>query len=80
MPQEKLNDMLVRMEAILLLRKVKARGLASAVGKLVAGYRSLGKNLVGLMTRESYHAINSIGYHWDYFITMTSGAKREMSW
>ena len=32
------------------------------------------------MTRESYRAINSIGYHWDYYITMTSGAKREMSW
>ncbi len=79
-PQEKLNNMVTSMEEILLHRRVKARGLARVVGKLVAAYKSLGKDLVGLMTRDCYRAINFIGYYWDYFITMTSGAKREMSW
>ena len=78
-PQEKLDNMVTSMEEILLHRRVKARGLASVVGKLVAAYKSLGKDLVGLMTRDCYRAINSIGYNWDFFIAMTSGAKRELS-
>ena len=40
----------------------------------------MGKHLVGLMTRDSYHVISSIGYHWDYYVSFTRGAKRELLW
>ena len=79
-PQNKLDDMMDKMEQLLVLRRPKVRGLASAIGKLVAAYRSLGKNLVGLMTRDSYRVISSIEYNWDYYVNMTSDAKRELSW
>merc|ERR1712082_488623 len=62
LPQEKLDNLVSSMEEILSQRRVMARGLASMVGKLMAAYRALGKNLVGLMTRDCYRVINSIGY------------------
>ncbi len=62
-PQEKLDNVISTIGEILSHRRVAARGLASVVGKLVAAYWALGKNLVGLMTRDCYRAINSIGYN-----------------
>ena len=79
-PQDKLDDLVKSMEELLVLRRPKVRRLASAVGKLVTAYRSLGKNLVGLMTRDSYRVISSVGYNWDYYVNMTGDSKRELSW
>ena len=68
------------MEHLLVLRKPKVRGLASVIVKLVAAFRTFGKNLVGLMTRCSYRVISSIGYNWEYHVWLTEEAQKELSW
>ena len=52
-PQHKLDEIMASMEQLLVLRRLKVRGLASVIGKLMASYRTFGKSLVGL-TRGSY--------------------------
>ena len=80
MPQHKLDDIIGQMEYLLVLRRPKARGLASVIGKLVAAYRTFGKNLVRLMTRGSYRVISFISYNWEYHVWLTEEAQRELSW
>ena len=72
-PQQKLDDIIAKMEQLLVLRRPKVRGLASVIGKLVAAYRTFGKNLI---TRGSYRVISSIGYH----VWNSEEAERELSW
>ena len=59
-PEHKLEDIMVNMEQLLVLRRLEVRRLASVIGKLVASYRTFGKSLVGLMTRGSYRVISSL--------------------
>ncbi|MCP3680872.1 MAG: hypothetical protein GY782_11720, partial [Gammaproteobacteria bacterium] len=67
-PQPKLDNIISTMGEMLSSKRVPVRGLASVVGKLVAAYRALGKNLVGLMTRDCYRVISAVGDNWHHYV------------
>merc|ERR1712059_99871 len=54
--------------------------LAKVVGQLIACYRSLGKNLTGLMSKGCYRVISGVGYRWDSYVKLSGEARLELQW
>ena len=80
-PQAKVTNILEGiMEKLLVLNRMPVRELASMVGKLIAGYRSLGKNLTGLMSKGCYRDISKVGYRWESRIRLSDETKVELRW